>query len=328
MTFTIFASNSNVMNVPGLKKDDNSADTGDAMAVWTIHSIYVSTPPRMIIPTPRRRKEKYWGRQKDGNKSAIIRVPGPNQKKDEEGDELIEEADLKSLFSQGHMVTGFVTNGYLNLLSRRFHKECYKRVPSFVLKSLQLKKSALEEACLRNGDFGTVYPNDACANKDVRTAPLVFVPVFYASDEGGHWALLVIDRTEYEPGIAIFFDSSRDCNFVLYNHAKSTFELCGLTGHTWIKADMPTQGINSNDCGVWMCCIAGIYARSVSSRIHTLSRSETVPFRNVTLLFGNGVSDEVHFGHAGREHIASSLSELSIDINSAFFDSAYLSFTT
>jgi hypothetical protein len=111
-----------------------------------------------------------------------------------------------------------------------------------------------------------VYPNDPSTDEDVRKAPLVFIPVFHGPVQGGHWALLVIDRTEYEPGIF--------------------------------------------------------------NRIPNASQSQTVPFRNVTFSFGNGASDEMQFGHAGREHIAtSSLSEVSIDINSPFLGLAHLSFT-
>jgi hypothetical protein len=50
-------------------------------------------------------------------------------------------------------------------------------------------------------------PTDPWTGVDVRKAPLVFIPVLYGPDQRGHWALLVIDRTEYEPGIVVFFDS-------------------------------------------------------------------------------------------------------------------------
>jgi hypothetical protein len=45
-------------------------------------------------------------------------------KKQDEGDELIEEDDLDALFSQGCMVTRFVTNGYLNL-SRKISQRMF-----------------------------------------------------------------------------------------------------------------------------------------------------------------------------------------------------------
>jgi hypothetical protein len=58
------------------------------------------------------------------------------------------------------------------------------------------------EASFRLGEIlDRVYPDDPSTDEDVRKEPLVFIPVFHGPVQGGHWSLLVIDRTEYEPGI-------------------------------------------------------------------------------------------------------------------------------
>jgi hypothetical protein len=144
----------------------------------------------------------------------ILHVPGPNPKEQDDGYELIEEKDLDALSSQGWMLTGFETNDCLNLLSRRFHEERYKRLHSFVLTSPQHKRRKHGEASLRNEDFGKVYLTDPCTDEDVRKAPLVCVS----------WSRPRLDRTEYKPGIFVFYDSLPGYFSGLYNHAKSTLE--------------------------------------------------------------------------------------------------------
>jgi hypothetical protein len=58
----------------GAKNEDNGADTGDAMEVWTIRRDS-STPRR--LPSPRSRKEQHWDDKEHYNRP-ILRVPGPN----------------------------------------------------------------------------------------------------------------------------------------------------------------------------------------------------------------------------------------------------------
>jgi Ulp1 family protease len=119
--------------------------------------------------------------------------------------------------------------------------------------------------------------------------------------QGGYWALLVIDRTEYKQGIVVYFDSLPGFDKKMFDKAKSLLELCGFSGCKWIRATMPKQGCGTNDCGVWMCCLASIYAKSVFSRAVPSQTQETVvPFRNVTLSLVNGMIRK-EFGLAGRE---------------------------
>jgi hypothetical protein len=56
----------------------------------------------------------------------------------------------------------------------KFHKECYKRLHSFVLTSLQLRKQTHGDPFLE-GFFGQGIPNDPSTDEDVRKAPLVFL---------------------------------------------------------------------------------------------------------------------------------------------------------
>jgi hypothetical protein len=85
------------------------------------------------------------------------------------------------------MLTSFVTNGYLNLLSIQYYGKRCRRVYSCVL-------TTLRDNLRRNGgnyfnedtDFGLVLPGSGCTYEDVRTAALVFIPVFMGATEGGH----------------------------------------------------------------------------------------------------------------------------------------------
>jgi hypothetical protein len=110
-----------------------------------------------------------------------------------------------------------------------------------------------------------VLPNSGLTDEDVRTAPLAFIPVFMGTAEVRHWwALLVIaDRTEYEQGI---FDSLPGFDKKMFHNAKSLLELCDFSDCKWIRALMQKQGFETNDCGVWMCCVASIYTKSIFSR--------------------------------------------------------------
>jgi hypothetical protein len=257
------------------------------------------------------------GLRQNVNGDTVLRVPGPEKEKEDNGDESLERTDLQSLLVQGCMLTCFVTNGFFNLLSKRLYEEGCRRVHSTVLVELLRRRRENGEQSLEHFDFGSLLPDGGCNDEDVRTAQLVFIPVFCGPIEAGHWALLVIDRTKYKPGVAVYFDSLPAYNPDMYGQARSVLQLCGLSGLTWIKADMPKQGSGTNDCGVWMSCVASIYARSVLTPAVVPSQSQTVPFRN----------GEKEFGLAGREHLTESLLDLSIDMSSDLFALAHLTFS-
>ena len=144
-----------------------------------------------------------------------------------------------------------------------------------------------------------MYPGSECNNEYVRTATLVSIPLFHGPIDGGHWALLAIDRTEYKPGIAVYFDSLPACYPQMYDQAQSILQLCGLSGYEWIRAAMPKQGSRTNDCCVWMCCVASIYAKCVFVRAVPCQPQTVLPFPNVTLSLGSGMISK-EFGLTGR----------------------------
>jgi hypothetical protein len=129
----------------------------------------------------------------------------------------------------------------------------------------------------------------------------------------------------------------------MFREAKSLLARCGFSDCKWIRAKMPKQGVGTNDCGVWMCCLASIYAKCIFSRavLPSSQPQETVvPFRNVTMSLVNGMIGkesglagrekdfrEQLFGLAGREHLTQSLIDLSIDMDSDFFAIANISFS-
>jgi hypothetical protein len=85
-----------------VQNEDNGADTGDAMEVWTIRGrdSNSSTPPRKVYPSPRVEGEQD---DKEQYNHLILRVQDRISEQDR-GDELIEEDDLDARFSQSCMV--------------------------------------------------------------------------------------------------------------------------------------------------------------------------------------------------------------------------------
>jgi hypothetical protein len=47
-------------------------------------------------------------------------------------------------------------------------------------------------------------------NIDWENDPLIFLQIFRGHPECGHWALAVVDRTVWKPGIVVLFDSLPD----------------------------------------------------------------------------------------------------------------------
>jgi hypothetical protein len=137
----------------GNEKEDIGANSGDdVLEVWTVNSSDPTTPPRKIRRRKRRKEE--WGLRQNVNGDTVLRVPGPEKEKEDNGDESLERTDLQSLLVQGCMLTCFVTNGFFNLLSKRLYEEGCRRVHSTVLVELLRRRRENGEQSLE-GDGKT-----------------------------------------------------------------------------------------------------------------------------------------------------------------------------
>jgi Ulp1 family protease len=133
---------------------------------------------------------------------------------------------------------------------------------------------------------------------------LIFVQVFRGHTQAGHWSLLVIDRTVSKHGILVFFDLLPDYFPDIINKLKCA--LAGtplaLEGCTWIHATMPKQGFRTNDCGVFMSCIAALYTKGLikENRLSANSSASETIFTDVEVRTN---FDSTDVGWAGRDHM-------------------------
>lgn len=200
-------------------------------------------------------------------KEKWYRIPGPLPAQPEMGRLTLGTADVAALRIQGRMINGVCTTAYLNLLTREYshllgvHRTC----DNFVV--------ALNESQKVNGSkegfrlYRDVHQSGNTGEHtiDWENGRLILAQIFRGPVEGGHWSLLVVDRTLHLLGILVYFDS-------LPNFMESTLtDLQALLddtplvklGSKWIRASMPKQGMRSNDCGIFMCCIAAAYIKGL-----------------------------------------------------------------
>ena len=94
---------------------------------------------------------------------------------------------------------------------------------------------------------------------------LIFVPIFVGAVYGGHFSLLVIDRTQNKDGIFVYFDSLPKEAWG-YNTARQLQEELPKMPF-WRKNSVFfsqvsrgfAQGRGTNDCGIFTCLYASAY---------------------------------------------------------------------
>jgi len=167
--------------------------------------------------------------------------------------------------------------------------------------------------------------------------PVRLWPSFVGVPEAGHWTLLIIDRTVFRPGIAVFCDSLPSYEPHLFESLKERF--CGTRAISdktrWIRSSMPRQGLGTNNCGVWMCCIAAAYVCSLWAKNVLCPYSpfnsehdgqgypvneveQECQITNVSVSLGQYMTAS-SFGRMGREHMEKTLLNNRFDPESQLF---------
>lgn len=96
------------------------------------------------------------------------------------------------------MIQGCVVCGYLSALVRSFYHTGVRRVGTDVWTTwLRTQSWASVESLCDGTQSGVDWKKDR----------VIFVPIFVGDHSGGHFSLLVIDHTQYDAGIFIYFDS-------------------------------------------------------------------------------------------------------------------------
>ena len=132
----------------------------------------------------------------------------------------------------------------------------------------------------------------------------------------GHWSLLVVDRTSYEPGIITYFDSLPNFDSGIFDDLKTRMigsSPLARTGSRWIRASIPRQHLGSNDCGIYAACISACYTKTIFNGGRVVSEKT----QRVDVSFD--VTTE-QFGLQGRRHILDSIETSRVDFDSSFFN--------
>jgi len=172
---------------------------------------------------------------------------------------------------------------------------------------------------------------------DWKNDNLIFFQIFVGPLEMGHWLLLVCDCTRCKPGILSVFDSLPSYEPGVFEDLKRLLSSTPLvTGRTkWIKARMLKQAALSNDCAVWMCCIAGAYVKCLQND-GVLERLDSTDISCDT-----GVNEEVvneievtmspttteHIGKLGRKHMLQTFANNNCDLTDEVFNHIFIGFS-
>ena len=134
----------------------------------------------------------------------ILRLDGPNPNLPGVGRMRMDrERDLDPIRTQGKMLTGFATTGYLNLLATAYFRQGVRR--------------SRDDFFLSAASFTTRYGREHAwpsyiklmADYEKTTVETVHWnwEIFTGEVSAGHWSLLIVDRSSCKPGIFVCFDS-------------------------------------------------------------------------------------------------------------------------
>jgi hypothetical protein len=248
----------------------------------------------VIVTGPDTTQPKH--RDKVINRGPVV-VPGPDTTRPKLRDEVINISDFHALSQEGTMLTGCCVRGYLSCLVRPYHAE---QGVKFTDDSFYSSRSWADYTAFR----GT--------NKlDLENAPVIFIPIFTGPQHGGHFSLLVVDRTMHRHGVFLYFDSFPAGAGAIARGLKDY--LCttsmwkeGLSQFFHVEK-MPAQFQKSNDCGVYTCCTAAAYL-SYLHRCNAFT-GEALPTTNARTLYAKVECETAPdiFGRMGRKHIEKTL---------------------
>jgi Ulp1 family protease len=155
------------------------------------------------------------------------------------------------------------------------------------------------------------------------TDPLIFLQIFRGHPECGRLALaVVVDRTVWKQGIVVLFDSMLVCFPNTLEMLEEWLAGSPLTveGCKWITANMPHQGSNTSDCGVWMCCMATFYIRGLLEH-DLLVNSGKVHEKMISRVSVVSRKDATEVGGDGRKHIMDTIKTSECKLDVPVFDS-------
>ena len=168
------------------------------------------------------------------------------------------------------------------------------------------------------------YPDEKAARSNWVLSKVMVVQIFTGNAAGGHWSLVVVDRSSFKPGIFVYFDSLSGSGGSLdrANEVKKVIAIFPFYNENskWIRARVLDQRSGSNDCGVFMTCLATAFVKSLDRDNVVGGSNQSLllpPYTSVTVELNGGAGA---FGVEGRKHILQSMNEREINLDSAVFD--------
>jgi hypothetical protein len=237
-------------------------------------------------------------------KAVLCKVNGANPNEPGKGGDDILRCNVEALRRQGMMVQGCIVRGYLSALVRPFYDLGVRRVGTDVWTTwLATRSWASVEALCDGTQSGVDWKKDR----------VIFVPVFVGDRSGGHFSLLVIDRTQYNPGIFVYFDSypaigNQTANQLKQELPKWPFWVEGQSVFMSQVGRGQVQAPGSNDCGILTCLYACAYLlalhRSKFFKQNNLSKES---LKYMVILEMASADKMALLGRFGRAHIETAI---------------------
>jgi hypothetical protein len=159
------------------------------------------------------------------------------------------------------MVTGTAMMAFHNLLSLHYEAEGVGCTETDFLPELRILLGSEG----RNHAWNEYKSNmhfRACGSSKLKwdKTPILVIQAFWGPLEAGHYTTLILDRTHKgQPPRAVYADSlpgyQENACYILRDVLQFCPEL-GTDNAEWIEAQVPRQGMGSNDCGLFTATFA------------------------------------------------------------------------
>jgi hypothetical protein len=250
-------------------------------------------------------------------------IPGPIPLEPSLGQVYIDvRTDWKALATNNGMLSDTITTAYLNVLVKSHHHMGVRRSSASFLPIIY---HAHQQYGPQGGFHSAVDTmkdmKTGCHIINWETDPIIFLQIFQGNTTGGSWSLAIVDRTSIcKQGTVVLFDSMPARFPDTLNHLKEWLGESPLTteGCNWITADIPIQAINSNDCGVWMCCMASLYIQHLFNK-DRLPISGNIQEQRISCVSVVTAKDVSEIGRHGRNHMIDTIKTGNCDLNHTVF---------